>query len=146
MKSCGLNAIGFHVSILCISISVMLFAACFRQRSMAESQPSAEAAQRFLKLKGYEFDSNGFFAAVTSRDLAAINAFVAANFDLNARDATTGRTALIMAAARGDLPVVKSLAGSGVDLNAQDNTRRTALFHAIEARYDEVSEFLVVQP
>jgi ankyrin repeat protein len=123
-----------------------MLGACVGQNAKQGTEASPEAAKQFLKLKGYEFDPKGFFTAVALNDLNAVNAFIAAKFDLNVKDSVTGRTALIMAAASGDLPVVKSLAKAGADLNAEDKGNKPALFHAIEARYDDVSDFLVVQP
>ena len=61
-------------------------------------------------------------------------------------DSRDGRTALISAAAHGDVPVVRALLNGGADVNAQDSSRYTALFHAIEARYDEVADVLLAQP
>src|SRR6476660_666782 len=102
-----------HLSVLCLGLSVMALAACSNQKPGQTGETSPEAAKQFLKLKGYEFDPKGFFTAVALRDLAAVNAFISAKFDLNVKDAITGRTALIMAAAFGDLPTVKSLAQAG---------------------------------
>jgi uncharacterized protein len=112
----------------------------------SETAPSTEGAQRFVKLRGFNFDKEGFFAATTQRDVAAINAFIAGKFDPNVQDANDGRTALINAAARGHLEVVNALLAGGADVNIKDKSGRTALFHALEARYDEVSDALVAQP
>jgi ankyrin repeat protein len=145
MKRCAHTAFGFHLTLVCIGVAVIIFTACFG-RNAQSPDASPEAAKRFLKLKGYEVDPKGFFTAVALNDLPAVNAFISAKFDINVRDSVTGRTALIMAAASGDLPIVKSLTKAGADLNAEDKGNKPALFHAIEARYDEVSDFLVVQP
>jgi ankyrin repeat protein len=123
-----------------------MLGACVTQNPKQGAEASPEAAKQFLKLKGYEFDPKGFFTAVALNDLNAVNAFITAKFDLNVKDSVTGRTALIMAAASGDLPIVKSLVEAGADLNAEDKGNKPALFHAIEARYDDISDFLVVQP
>src|SRR6476619_6264750 len=96
-----------------------------------------ESVQHILKLRGYDFDEKGFFAAAQARDLQAINAFIDAGINLNAQDGD-GRTALISAAARGELDVVNTLISRGADINVKDKLGFTALSHAIDAMHDEV--------
>lgn len=122
---------------------VVALTSCLDQ---GEVGASPEAAKRFLKLRGYESNTDGFFAAINAGDPALINAFLTSGIDPNVKDARTGRTALITVAARGELPLVKILVQGKADVNAQDSVGRAALFHAIEARYDDVSDFLVIQP
>jgi uncharacterized protein len=110
------------------------------------TSPTPEAAQQLLKLRGYEFDEKSFHAAVSARDMMSINAFLDAGINPNAQNATDGRTALINAAARGDLEVVKVLVQRGADVNVKDKQGYTALFHAIEAMYDDVALVLLSQP
>jgi len=85
-------------------------------------------------------------AVRSARDIMAINAFFDAGINPNGKDETDGRTALISAAARGDLDVVNVLVQRGADVNVKDNLSYTALFHAIEAMYDEVALVLMSQP
>lgn len=120
----------------------VMFLSCVARPADA---PTAEGAQRFLKLRGYEFTEAGFFAAVAERDLAAVNAFLSGGFDANVRNESDGRTALISAAARGQLEIVNTLVRGGADVNIKDNAGYSAFFHAIEARYDDVADFLLSQ-
>jgi uncharacterized protein len=113
-------------------------------RSGSRSAPT-ESAQRFLKLRGYEFDEKSFFAAAQERDLMAINAFLDAGINANAQDAD-GRTVLISAAARGDLEVVNALLTRGADPNVKDKRGYTALSHAVEAMYEDVVDALLNRP
>src|SRR5678816_1611067 len=126
-----------HSLLRCLFVLLCFLAACAKQ---AELVATPEAGKRFLKLRGYEFDQKGFFAAVAAEDLAAINAFVVAGGDINIRDPRDGRTALISSSARGDKSVVKALLDAGADVNVKDSSGYTALFHSIDARYDDVTD------
>jgi len=108
--------------------------------------PRPEAAQQLLKLRGYEFDEKGFHAAVQARDMMSINAFFDAGINPNAQNESDGRTPLINAAAHGDLEVVNVLVQRGADVNVKDKKGYTALFHAIEAMYDDVALAIMSQP
>lgn len=105
-----------------------------------------KATQQLLQLRGYEAEQRGFFSAVAARDIPAINAFLDSGMDPNLKNPADGRTALITAAAQGSLEVVQVLLRRHADLNVKDKSGYTALFHAIEARYDEVSNVLLAQP
>src|SRR6266478_443526 len=68
-------------------------------------QPTPEAAKRFLKLRGYNFDERSFFSAITAGDELAVNGFISAGVDLNAKD-ENGDSALTAAELRGDVKIV----------------------------------------
>ena len=128
----------------CLLLCLLVFQACVDQ---PEPKLRPEAAQQLLKLRGYEFDEKSFHNAARAGDVTAIVAFLDAGINVNAQDKSDeGRTALISAAARGDLEVVNVLVMHGADVNVRDNKGFTALFHAIEARYDEVANLLLNHP
>ena len=129
--------------ILLMAVSLLFATGCVESQQPAEATP--ESAQRFLKLRGYEFNEKSFFAAAQARDLMAINLFIEAGINRNAQD-EDGRTALISAAARGDLEVVNALLRHKVDLNIKDKQDFAALSHAIDAMYEEVVDVLLSQP
>ena len=104
-----------------------------------------ESVRNILKLRGYNFDEKGFFAAAQARDLQAVNSFIDAGMNPNVQD-TDGRTALISAAARGELDVVNTLLSRGVNINIKDKNGYTALSHAIDAMQDGVEEALLNRP
>ena len=89
MKRCALSTSG--ISLFCIGVSLIMLGACVGHNAKQGTEASPEAAQQFLKLKGYEFDPKGFFTAVALNDLNAVNAFITAKFDLNVKDSVTGR-------------------------------------------------------
>src|SRR5437660_12749471 len=78
-----------------------------------ETKPSPDAARQFLKLRGYDFNEKSFFTAVEGSDLAAVNGFIAAGINPNAKDDHEGDTALMTAAARGDLDILNALLAGG---------------------------------
>src|ERR1043166_2651706 len=77
-------------------------------------EPTPEAAKRFLKLRGYEFDEPSFFRAAAAGDAMAVNGFVVAGMNVNAHDSNND-TALTAAADRGDLQMVDVLLKNGAD-------------------------------
>src|SRR2546423_7275302 len=91
--------------------AVCLLSAC-AEREGYEASP--EAAKRFLKLRGYDFDQASFFRAAAASDAMAVNGFITAGMNPNARD-ENGDTALTAAAARGDLQTVNVLLKGGAD-------------------------------
>lgn len=121
--------------------SLLILSGCTK----VDGPPTPDNAKRLLKLRGYNFDEKGFFAAAQARDPVAINAFFDAGINPNAQN-SEGRTVLISAAARGELDVVNVLLSRGVNVNVKDNRGYTALAHAIEARYPEVEEALLSRP
>jgi len=92
--------------------------ACAEPRS---EQPTPEAAKRFLQLRGYNLDAQSFIAAVKQGDELAVNGFISAGIDLNAKD-DNGDTALTAAEGRGDLKILNALLRGGADVNARAET------------------------
>ena len=127
-----------------IVVAVLSLAGCVNSDS-GSPHAASESAQRLLKLRGYNFDEKGFFAATEASDTMAINAFFDAGINPNAQD-LDGRTVLISAAARGDLSVVKTLLSHNVDINVKDNRGYTAFSHALERLDDEVVDALLERP
>jgi ankyrin repeat protein len=140
------SEISASVRILCVQGLLAMLLVLPGCAERAATKPTPEAAQQLLKLRGYEFDEKSFHAAANARDVMAINAFFDAGINPNAPSEADGRTALISAAARGDLEVVNVLVQRGADVNVKDKKGYTALFHAIEAMYDEVALVLLNQP
>ena len=60
----------------------------------------------------------------------------------NAKDAQ-GRTALMLASAKGNSEIIKTLISKGVDVNAKDNADWTLLVHAFADMHLTGAEFLI---
>jgi ankyrin repeat protein len=110
-----------------------------------EGEPTPEAARRFLQLRGYEFDNASFFKAVAASDEMAVNGFLAAGMDVNAKDQNDD-TALTATADRGDLPMVNLLLKRGADVNAKGRNSWTAFLLALQGDRNDVSDALLTQP
>jgi ankyrin repeat protein len=110
------------------------------------TRPAPDAAQKVLKLRGYEFDGKAFLTAVQATDQLAITSFLDAGMDVNTRDEMSGQTALILASSRGALETAKTLLQGRADPNLKDKSGSTALFRALQNRHDEVGDLLLAQP
>ncbi len=108
-------------------------------------QPTPEAAKRFLQLRGYDFDEQSFFRAAAAGDVMAINGFISAGINVNARNADDD-TALTASAARGDAKIVEALLRGGADVNAKGRNTWTALLLALSEDHDMVTDVLLAQP
>src|ERR671937_63271 len=124
------------------TILVTVLVACLISGCVTTSDGvvTPKTAERYLKLRGYDFDQKGFFAAGAAQDVPAINAFLAGGFDVNTQDSRDGSTLLSSAAGRGDKAVVMALLDGHADVNVKDKREYTALFHALDARYDDIAE------
>ena len=106
--------------------------------------PTPEAAKRFLKLRGYEFDQPSFFKAAEAGDAIAVNGFISAGMNPNAKD-ENGDTATTSAAARGDAKVIGVLLKRGADINAPGRNGWTALLLALQEERREAADVLLSQ-
>src|SRR5258707_8801455 len=113
--------------------------------SEGSEQPTPKAAKQILKLRGYEFDEQSFFSAAAKSDLFAVNGFLSAGINPNAKD-QDGDTALTSAAARGDSKIVNALLQGKADVNAKGRNGWTALLLALESERNEVADALLAQP
>jgi uncharacterized protein len=108
------------------------------------AQPTPEAARRFLKLRDYDFNEASFFKAAAAADELAVNGFLSAGINPNAKDGN-GDTALTAAAARGDVKISGALLRGGADINAPGKDGWAALLLAIENERDETANYLAEQ-
>ena len=109
-------------------------------------KPSPDDSKRGLKLRGYDYDEKSFLRAASTSDEVAVSTFVAAGMSPNVKEPSTGGSALISAATRGDLEMVNTLLQSGADVNQTDEKRFTALLRALQNDREEIANILVARP
>ena len=109
-------------------------------------KPSPDDSKRGLKLRGYDYDEKSFLRAASTSDEVAVSTFVAAGMSPNVKEPSTGGSALISAATRGDLEMVNTLLQSGADVNQTDEKRFTALLRALQNDHEEIANILVARP
>ena len=129
--------------LVCLTAVVvcLLLSAC----AGSADRPTPDAARRFLKLRGYDFNEEGFFKAAENGDAMAVDGFVSAGINVNAKD-QNGDTALTATAARGDAKIVDLLLRGGADVNAKGRNGWTALLLALQDEHDEATDILLNQP
>lgn len=136
----------FRISRILLSITVLvlvgLLSACSETGS---SEPTPEAAKRFLQLRGYEFDEPSFFKAAEAGDVIAVGGFISAGMNVDIKDKNDD-TALTAAAARGDAKIVEVLLKRGADVNAKGRNNWTALLLALREDRREAATVLLAQP
>lgn len=123
-------------------ISQFAFVGC----NETNQKPSPEDSKRGLKLRGYDYDEKSFLRAASTSDEVAVSSFVAAGMSPNVKEPSTGGSALISAATRGDLEMVNTLLRSGADVNQTDEKRFTALLRALQNDREEIANILVARP
>src|SRR5699024_10072092 len=90
---------------------------------------SQNDARRELAANNYAFDEQVFLERVRERDAAAVELFIAAGMNPNAKD-KDGVTALMRAAFNDQVEIVRLLLDRGAELNATDKDNWTALYVA----------------
>jgi len=83
-----------------LGLAILLCLSACAETPMTD-EPTPDAAKRFLKLRGYDFNEESFFKAAADGDVMAVDGFASAGININAKDRNDD-TALIAAAARGD--------------------------------------------
>ncbi|MGZ8848200.1 MAG: ankyrin repeat domain-containing protein [Pyrinomonadaceae bacterium] len=129
-----------------LKISALALLLCLSAcADVPEVPPTPEAAKRFLKLRGYDFNEESFFKAAADGDVMAVNGFISAGINVNAKDGNDD-TALTASAWRGDANIVTALLRGGADINAKGRNNWTALLLALEEERDAAADVLLAQP
>jgi len=131
-------------SLICLCIAL---AACLGTIACDETgvPPTPDAAKRFLKLRGYDFTEESFFKAAADGDVMAVNGFISAGINVNARNGD-GDTPLTAMASLGNVKVVDALLRGGADVNAKGRNGWTALLFSLQDQHPDVFDLLLSQP
>lgn len=106
-------------------------------------KPSPEMSRDMLKLRGYQMDEPSFFRAIKQNDLIALNTFLDAGMNPNAKN-ERGETALTFAIENTDFKTVKILAQKA-DLSLRDDRSQSPVHLALSKGKDDIFIFLVDQ-
>src|SRR5215212_3707422 len=96
----------------------LVFAAACKDSS-GDASGSPEMTKNMLKLRGFEFNEDGFFKAIRLNDTVAVKGFFDAGMNPNAKNGV-GETALTFAINNAEPKTVKTVAEKA-DINMQDN-------------------------
>ena len=107
--------------------------------------PTPDAAKRFLKLRGYDFNEESFFKAAADGDVMAVTGFISAGMNVNVKNKDDD-TALTAMAAQGNVKVIDALLRYGADVNAKGRNGWTALLLALQEEHGDVVDRLLAQP
>lgn len=106
-----------------------------------DGPPDPAMTKNMLKLRGYEFNEDGFFNAVKQNDVIAVKGFFDAGMNPNAKN-RIGETALTYAVINSELKTVKAVA-ERADVNMQDGFGQSPLHLALSNKKDDVFNFLL---
>ena len=129
-----------------LSLSFGLVACLFAIACVdSDVPPTPDAAKRFLKLRGYDFNQESFFKAAADGDVMAVNGFISAGMDVNVKNKDDD-TALTAMAAQGNAKVIDVLLRAGADVNAKGRNGWTALLLALQEEHFDVVDRLLPEP
>lgn len=123
----------FSLLVGAVILSGLFGAAC--NENVGNVKPSPDAAKNDLTLRGYKFDENSFHEAIKQSDLRAVNAFIAAGINVNARPGN--ETPLTAAIEKGDAKIFKALLDGKADPNATNKAGETPLTLALSKPEDK---------
>ena len=103
---------------------------------------AVEAAREKLRLRNIPYTEEAFIRTVENGDVDAVNLFITAGISTGAKDAR-GRTALMIAAAKGRDHLARILLNRGADVNARDATNSTALMDAATGAHHDTLRVLL---
>ena len=95
-----------------------------------------------IQIAWADYDGN-LIRATEDGDLNRVKSLISKGADVNAKDGTLERTALIEASLNGHLEVVKYLVENGADVNAKNEYGVTVLMRASYYEHFEIVQYLV---
>jgi uncharacterized protein len=122
-----------------VLVCLIFVAAC--EGSSDETPPAPEMTKNMLKLRGFEFNEDGFFKAIRLNDVVAVKGFFEAGMNPNSKN-RVGETALTYAILNAEPNTVKAVAEKA-DINMQDNFGQAPLHLALSKQKEEIFEYLL---
>src|SRR5687768_1015497 len=101
----------FRSYLLLAILVVSLFA--FDGCQAATGMPSTDSSKRALRLRGFDYGEKSLLRAASTSVEVAVRTFIDAGMNPNVTEPTTGGSALISAATRGELEMVNALLQGG---------------------------------
>jgi uncharacterized protein len=138
IKITGRNKI-MKLKIYLALICLVFAAAC--GGGAQDGPPDPAMTKNMLKLRGFDFNENGFFNAIRQNDVVAVKGFFDAGMDPNVKNAR-GETPLTFAVANAELKTVKAVAEKA-DVNVQDNLGQSPLHLALSKQKEDVFNYLL---
>jgi serine/threonine protein kinase len=112
--------------------------------SSTAAGPDELDARAKLAQKNLSYSEASFTRVVEDGDTGAVELFLAAGMNPDAKDAK-GRTALINAASKGSNNISRKLLSKGADVNFRDGNGSTALMESARGGHKETTEVLLEQ-
>ena len=131
---------------LLIIVAAIFANAC---ESGAPQKPTPDAAKQDLILKGYKFDEPSFHQAIKDADLRAVNAFLIAGINPNAKNPAGVETALTAAISTGsegnkfNAALIRALLDNKADPNLPNKNGDTPLTFALLKNNDAAANVLL---
>lgn len=122
-----------------VLVCLIFVAAC--AGSSDETPPAPEMTKNMLKLRGFEFNEDGFFKAIRLNDAVAVKGFFDAGMDANSKN-RVGETALTYAIINAEPKIIKAVADKA-DINMQDNLGQSPLHLALSKQKQEIFDYLL---
>jgi len=122
-----------------VLVCLIFVAAC--EGSSDETPPAPEMTKNMLKLRGFEFNEDGFFKAIRLNDTIAVKGFFDAGMNPNSKN-RVGETALTFAITNAEPNTIKAVAEKA-DLNMQDNLGQAPLHLSLSKQKEEIFDYLL---
>jgi serine/threonine-protein phosphatase 6 regulatory ankyrin repeat subunit B len=125
-----------YIALICL---IFVLTAC--GGGAQDGPPDPAMTKNMLKLRGYEFNEDGFFNAIKQNDTIAVKGFYDAGMNPNSKN-RIGETALTYAVTNSELKTVKAVA-ERADVNMQDGFGQSPLHLALSKEKEDVFNFLL---